>query len=272
MKKLWVLFPLYNRFAVADRFLESLDSFELPYEVEVVIVDHGDEQYFPKPVNRIVLSILRESSALWWTGAVNVGLHRIKELSDSDDVLLLINDDVIFDQCYFDFIGQYNFDEHEFLGSVNLDQETGRVMQFGYDFNPIRGSFVAQGFGLSLDEIPEEVFAKTLSGRGVFGLCLAFFGLGFFDEKKLPHYGADFAYFWLGRKAGYKLKLVKSLQLKTSYKSYQKAGLFERLFSMKQPGNMPMLLRLSNLIFPLWYRPYFLLMSLAQAILFSIRK
>jgi GT2 family glycosyltransferase len=94
----WVCIAVYNRIGYTQKCLELLCRQTYP-KVTPVVVDDGSTDgtsamiatQYPETV------LLQGDGSLYWAGAMHVGVAHILNHSENDDYVLLLNDDLVFD-------------------------------------------------------------------------------------------------------------------------------------------------------------------------------
>lgn len=109
--------------------------------------------------------------------------------------------------------------------------------------------------------IPISVFAVT----------------GLFNERRLPHYGADSELSYRAKKHGFNLACSMNCKVLTKKKGeealYQfKSNFLKNIANKRKPGNFSALVNFSFLSFPFYYAAYFILLNLSRDILSHIKR
>jgi len=197
MFKLTAIIPTYNRKDSLARILELLKK-QIPPKIQlsiIVVVDgstDGTREFVQS--NHPDVNIIEGDSTWWWTKSVNEGCKAA--LDNNADAVLLLNDDI---QPAEDYLSQL-FDAYErepgaVIGSLNVTQNESRIFFSGAkSIHWWSGRVNRYHKFLSPMQQPLSGLHKSviLPGRGLLIPVDAFQKIGFFDEKNLPQYKADY--------------------------------------------------------------------------------
>lgn len=142
--------------------------------------------------------VLAGTSDLWWTGAVNLGLRYVAERAGPDDYFLMLNDDTSFDPDYCSALldcAQRN--PGSVIGSACVDIDApDRLIDGGVTVNWVTAANRNVNLGVSLKEFAKAHVepVSVLPGRGTLYPASVLKTVGYPDERRLPHYGADYEY------------------------------------------------------------------------------
>jgi len=281
MKKettIWIVVPAFNR---ADKICSFINQI-LPQTFQsfkLIIVDHGtvDIDYSIFDDSRIV--VLKENPELWWTGATNRGVkYVIKESISVSDFVLIINDDVHVKEDYLESLVDVGMNcSDAIIGSICINSETDKIIYAGFSLNKVRAKFVPKYSNCRLNQISADLIpSDVLPGRGVLIPFIVFKSMGFFNESQLPHYGADFEFFWRARKNGFELMTAANCQVFTQSKDdtlYRyKSSFKEFIANKKKPGNLPVVINFSFLCFSRCYAVYYIGINFIRHLLSYIKR
>jgi GT2 family glycosyltransferase len=217
----------------------------------VVICDHGStdgtsaairEQY-PEVV------LINADSSLWWTGAINRCVSQVLEQAAADDMLLTLNND---NELPPDFLHNLATSQQRYpaaiITSVIHDINSQQPVSTGHRINWLTAGATTIDFGKDhLPGDPDTVAVTQACGQGTLFPVKAFRELGLYDEKHLPHYGADYDFTFRAARAGYPLYLCKQCKV---YAYVEETGLVKVLeqfslnsfinyfTSIRSPGNL----------------------------------
>jgi GT2 family glycosyltransferase len=273
--RVWIVVPVFNRVESIFSFIrqmlsQSLGSFRL------VVVDHGTVPIDYSSFDDCRISVLRENSDLWWTGAVNAGVkYALQESRSQDDFVLIINDDVHVNSKYLQSLVDVATDHpNAIIGSITVDESTHEVLSASFSLNRFKATFAPNYYRCSLGEIPDACLpSDILPGRGMLVPKGVFGHAGLFLETVLPHYGADNEFSYRAKEAGYHLVVSKSCVVETRGEVSPERGkgrlslVRDSLFGRKSKGNLPTLLALSRCYFRPPYAIYYFIVNAALKIL-----
>ncbi len=266
---LWIVVPVFNRPDATYHFIAQCLS-QTYQAFRLVVVDHGTSPIDGgSAFDDARLTVLGESSDLWWTGAVNAGIRYVLEQSTStDDLVLVINDDVHIDEDYLDSLVQAALrSPATILGSVCVRSHTDQIIFAGVSLQRARARFrPSLRASHTVSALPEYLIpTDVLPGRGMLVPLKVFKEIGLFDEERLPHYCADHEFSWRARQRGFRLAVSPQCIVGTERKAppivTASTTLREFLYSQSKCGNLPAAAGFANLCFS---RPYALYYTGAQ--------
>ncbi|MGD0036247.1 MAG: glycosyltransferase [Bacteroidota bacterium] len=236
MKKIFILLPVHNRKDITRRFITCLRQ-QTYQDFQLILIDDGStdgtatmvQQTFPSVV------ILQGTGDWWWAGCLQQGfLWLKKQIFSKDDIVLLINDDSIFNSDYLQTgINLLEKSPHTLQISTVYSQHSHTLLDGGVHADWMRGKF-----SITLD--PNQV--NCASTRGLFLFATDFILLGGFYPHLIPHYASDYEFTVRAYRKGFRLQAhdtlvlylderstgFQNLKQENSYRSFLK-----RLFSKK---------------------------------------
>ncbi|MEC7804073.1 MAG: glycosyltransferase [Pseudomonadota bacterium] len=209
LPKAWVVTTVFNRNESVAKYLACLDrqSFR---NFSLVLVDHGTQPLsldikFPEYV-----TLLRGSSEMWWTGAVNTGIRYLLESEDvaDQDIIILQNDDSIFGPEFVESLVSAASTEQAVIGSVAINATTGRILHASLKFNKMRARYDYLHYGKPINELADKLYeSDVLKGRGVAYPVRVVRRIGLLDES-LPHYKSDHEWAHRAKTMGYGVYVI----------------------------------------------------------------
>jgi len=196
-----VVVPVRNGEAFVTDAIESVLS-QTDVHAELIVVDDGSTDgtrenlaaEFPE------VAVVGGDGSLWWAGGVNRGMEVALREASQDDFLLILNNDLTFDE---DFIASLCRESVErgrtALSPVSVDRETGKTVDCGLAVDWKAGRIAAPpppGQG----ERPRE--PDAFSTRGLLLPVPVATAAGRLREEDLPHYLSDIEYTLRIRKLG----------------------------------------------------------------------
>lgn len=244
---LYVLFAIYNRKKITLNCLECIQK-QTYKDYKVVIFNDGStdgsKEAILKQYPNVV--VLNGDGNYWWTRSMNEGLRYILTESNSSDYVLTLNDDTTFGSDYFKILMEAaNKSKNLCLGTAYT--EDGERLELGIEVDWRKYTYFPVIITKkTLGNIGPVTYEKTdtLPCRGTLIPVELFKKIGLFDEKRLPHYAADYEFFFRAKSAGCKLgvavnAITKNGDLKANQPSTKKeTNLFGHLFSMRSPSNL----------------------------------
>jgi GT2 family glycosyltransferase len=173
---------------------------------------------------------------------MNTGLREILREANDDDFVLTLNDDTTFDSAYLDKLikaaGKY---PNYCIGTTYTCDNEHFETETKIDWH--KYNYYTERCNLKALEKSEDVLLNcdTLPARGVLIPVKVFRKIGNFDEIKLPHYAADYDFFFRAKSAGFPLA-VSTRAITYDTKPHKKQGnkrkFFDYLFGMRSPSNI----------------------------------
>lgn len=270
---LYIIIPVFNRWHYTRECLESLRA-QTSQEFRTVVVDDGstDETAAALARDYPEVQVVTGDGNLFWTAGVNRGIEHA--LTQGADRVMTLNNDVV---AAPDFVAQMlaTAAQHPtaVLGALEFDANSGETIYGGE-----RLDFRTNTTHNLLHEIPASrrtgLHPVTyLPGRGLLIPRAVTDKVGLFDEKRLPHYLADFDYTSVARRAGFPVYLNYDAKLSTypeesgqtlTRKHRSLKGYYQHLFSIRGGGNMLNFTHFALKNCPKPYLPYFLLNGYAR--------
>lgn len=185
--KVYILLPVHNRRAITEKFIDCLVT-QSYSQYHLILIDDGSTDGTGEMVRAKIrnLTILRGRGDWWWAGSLQIGIDWMKRNGVEDqDVVVFINDDVIFDR--------------DFLQTALriLDQQVGMLLP--QVFNKKTGLAEESGVEADLKRLtfrsavsPEAI--NCLPSRGLFMRMSELRSVGDFYPWLLPHYLSDYEF------------------------------------------------------------------------------
>lgn len=201
--RLYIVIPAFNHWPQTKRCLDSLSA-SSHTGFHVIVVDHGSKDETKDDLPRLYPDVIHlvESESLWWAGAVNVGVR--EAMRRGARFIMLLNADCVAAPTLIGAILSHVLaTELKVIAPVQYSLQTGKA------WTRHIGSCFSLGFPtLSLPvgygaDVGRHVLIRTMmivGGRGVVIPASVFDRVGYFDENRLPHYGADHDFYLRCRK------------------------------------------------------------------------
>jgi GT2 family glycosyltransferase len=242
-----IVIPVHNRKQFTKDCLHSLRN-QTQRADFIIVVDDGSTDgtgemlcnEFPEVI------VLKGDGNLFWTAAINLGVRFALSLG-TDYVLTLNNDTVASNDFVEQMLLSSKQKPHALLGALDIDMLTKKPYYGGEIFNWRSG---ASKFLLAILKKEEQTGLHEVSlfpGRGLLIPRMVFDTIGLFEEKRLPHYMADYDFTLLAKKNGFKVYCNYEARLYTypeeagDHKIMEKKTLknyFDHLFSIRGGGNL----------------------------------
>jgi len=239
METVYILLPVHNRKQLTEKFVSCLLN-QTCQNYHLILVDDGSTDGTAQLVRRKInsLTILTGSGNWWWAGSLQRGYRWLHESDiQDDDVILIINDDVIFESEFLKTaLDEIRKHPDSLLLSQERNRETGHAEQTGVfvDFKRLR---------FELASSPEKI--NCLSTRGLFIKWRVVKEVGGFYPRMLPHYLSDYEYSIRAARKGYRLLtntavVIESNTETTGYRELEDLPFFvflKRYFSKRSTAN-----------------------------------
>jgi len=238
-EKIHVLLPVHNRRETTRRFIECLRA-QTYSNYHLILIDDGSTDGTAEMVLESIpgATVIRGRGDWWWAGSLQQGLDWLKSAKPADlDVVLFINDDVLFDADYLEN-GRNALRHHpqSMVLSQLRDPRSGEVRESGVHADLRKMIFTIAS---SASEV------NCLSTRGLFITWGDVTKIGAFRPSFLPHYWSDYEYTIRAARRGLACYTTKLVWLEADFCSTGDRDLgaeigweyVRRLFSIKYIHN-----------------------------------
>ncbi len=197
-----VLIPVHNRREITLRCLRVLRAAELPAEFGVIVVDDGSTDGTAEAILAEFPDVIlvRGDGHLFWTGGIVAGMRHA--LAEGAAFLFWLNDDCRPDADALPLMLDFLEQNPRAICGASCFAEGGDV--------PVQTAF-RQRKAVTASERVTEV-------DGLSGFCVGLPAticaeIGFPDERRLPHYGADGIYTLLAKRRHYRVVLLRDARV-----------------------------------------------------------
>lgn len=244
---LYIVIPVFNRWAFTRACLHSLRA-QTTQQFRTIVVDDGSTDgtslalahEFPE------VEVVPGTGNLFWTASVNLGISQA--LRHGATRVMTLNNDVI---AAPDFVSRMlywaNRHPQAVVGALELDATTRQPIYGGERF-----SWLTHRVSPLLERLrPEErrgLHPVTyLPGRGLLIPRGVLQTIGLFDERRLPHYLADYDYTSVARRRGFPVFINYDAHLLTypeesgqtqTRRQRSLQGYYQHLFGIRGGGNL----------------------------------
>ncbi len=256
---IYILLPVHNRIRLTQRFMERLleQSFS---DYRLLLLDDasidGTAEMVKSALNQTIIIRNTGQNHWWWSGAMEYGYQWLKKRENEilNDIVLLINDDVVFEKDYL-FKGYHLIKDSDktLIQSACYDLETNQPLDMGgyVDWQKLK-------LYQPVHHIESVCRINCLSGRGLWIKARDFVELGGFYPERLPHYQADFEFSIRAHYRGFSLLCSDEIKVWThqepsGFRGFRGKSYFERLrsyFSHKNYSNPLIRIRFIKLACP----------------------
>lgn len=205
--RLFVVIPVHNRAEDTRRCLDALRRQTVVGDIVPVVVDGGSTDGTPDMVaaGYPEAVCLRGADDLWWTGATNRGVEwALRQGTDADAVVTLNNDTSFADDYVERLRDAARRRPGAIVASLVVDERDGRVVEGGVriDWRTARFERLARGQPAAGLAAAGLVPVDAVSGCGTLVPLAVYRRVGLYDERRLPHYAADYEFSVRAGRAG----------------------------------------------------------------------
>lgn len=206
--KIAVVLPVFNRRLTTLRCIETLSGFNSDqYRLTILVIDDGSSDGTARAIKDAHpdIIIIEGDGNLWWAGGVNRGFTYIKHNIDCD-LILIMNDDSIFDQTTLDRLFRYVISSpNACVSALAIVASTGGIFCGGHK----QMGFLKRCIPLYQNkqitkDLPAIIECDSLSSRFVLVPRGILETVGYFNEKRFPQGYSDIDFFLRAKAAGYK--------------------------------------------------------------------
>lgn len=207
--KIHVIIPVHNRIDFTERCLNSLIQQD-DQDFNIFVIDDGStdgtsemiRDKFPEVV------IIHGDGNLWWTGSINKGIKFVLDFCNTEDFILVLNNDLVVPPNYITSIKKASqLFPKALIGSLVAEiNSEDIIVSGGIQIDWKTAKWINLNSGLSRNSLPPDfnVEVSTLTGRGVLIPASVFREIGLYDEEHILQCG-DTELPIRASKAGYKL-------------------------------------------------------------------
>jgi GT2 family glycosyltransferase len=213
--KLAIIIPAFSGHEQIRHCLQSLNKSHFR-DFEVILVDHGvSNEISLLAMNEFPLvTCLRGSADLWWSGASNLGIRYALE-AGSQWLMLLNHDCYIQPETISILLNNIKSNKNFIIAPVQHMLREGRdiigaTSCFLLGFPTIIPSAAWYRFRYPVGLVPTPLI---IGGRGVIISAATFQRVGMLDDEHLPHYSADHDFYFRCRRIGLQLFICRDARV-----------------------------------------------------------
>lgn len=206
-----ILLPVYNRKNTTLGFIQHLNA-QTYTDIHLILIDDGSTDGTAEACKNALrngrISILKGDGNLWWAGGLQMGFDELLKIAPSDDdIVLIINDDVAFQE---DFLakGLSILQQH----SKSVLFATNQILQNGVLNHTVLGIHV-NWKKFRFNRTNDKQLINAFPSRGLFLSWGDFKEIGGFYPKKIKHYISDIEFTYRAYKKGFSLIINEELYL-----------------------------------------------------------
>jgi GT2 family glycosyltransferase len=244
---LYIVIPVFNRWAFTQACLHSLRQQTEP-DFRVIVVDDGSTDGTGERLRQdfAEVEVVQGNGQLFWTAGVNAGIRQA--LRQGADRIITLNNDVVAAPDFVERMLHWSrLMPTALLGPLELDAHSRKPVFGGEIF-----SWVTHTCQNLLDTLPPAEQhglhpVTYLPGRGLLIPAAVFAAIGLFDEKRLPHYLADYDFTSVARRHDFPVYVNYDAHLLTypeesgqeqTRRQRTMKGYYQHLFGIRGGGNL----------------------------------
>ena len=189
--------------------MDSLNR-QVNVKIKVFIVDHGTIDFKLQKNYDYEVVILKRSSKLWFTGAINEGLKEVIK-DNLIKYVCLMNDDIIIEKNDLLFNLKSKIIDNNAIVSAMAITKDKNIIYSGLKLNLLTTKFIKLNNNKKyISNSLEFIECDVLPTRCIMFSKELLIKHGIFNDKDLPHYGSDYEWTMRLKKYGYKLLMSQN--------------------------------------------------------------
>ncbi len=238
---IYVLIPVFNRLNLTKNIISCLRRQSYKKNLRIYVVNDGSTDGTGDWLNQQCdVNTIKGNGSLLWTGAINLGLETLLKKVNSEDWLLLLNNDIEINEDYVETLFKIAKENYPAAVGSIIKNKNGKIVSIGPKINTkylkVNDLYDVKR-NLKYKKIIKNLDA--LSGRGVIYPIESIMKVKRINQIIFPHYFADYELSIRIKKKGYSLLLSNEACVYTNedFKLISiergKHPLFKKLFSKK---------------------------------------
>ncbi len=231
---LYVVTACHNRKAITLKLIDSLKQ-QVYRDWFFLLVDDGSDDGTEDAVKKSIDNcfVIRGDGNLWWGGALHKAYLWLMKHSSTEDIVLLCNDDITFEESFLKVAVQHILETEKTLITGNGYSKYDKKFLDG----ALKVDFPKDDYSL----LEPGSVGDMASTRALIMRIADMREIGGFHPILLPHYGSDYEYTIRACRKGYRIQSFADLNYEmderaTGNKS-RKDMTIKKLFSKKSQYN-----------------------------------
>lgn len=210
----YAVIPVFNRLHYTRTCIQNLKA-QTYHSISIIVADGGSTDgtvaairaEFPE------VAVLTAQQELWWSGSMAMGIHHALGLSTgAGDAILMMNNDTEIPADYVATLVKAAGEFNAAVGGLIVDSRDPSVVLDAGEFI----DWKTYSFPVKNNVFPEERFCAgvdVLPGRGTLVPLRMIQAAGNVDAVHLPHYLADYEFFYRLKQHGFNLGVCYETRL-----------------------------------------------------------
>ena len=251
MQKVYCIIPTRNRLSCLKNIINILNQ-QTYSVISVIVIDDGSTDGTHDYLEHHALTnltVIEGDGELWWGGATAVGMKAAILMAADSDVLLLLNDDCVFDENYIKLMLEKIY-----------SMPPGAVVSPQYDVNSKMYAYAGykiDHYKQSITHVKCEPIDASV-GRGLMIPVNVVKNIGIINARKFPHYMGDIEYSARIKDFNYRLEVAWNApmysDLNPSDMPVQNLGGWRKWLHKRSKSNIFDVLKLFHRRGPFWTR------------------
>jgi GT2 family glycosyltransferase len=270
----YIVIPVHNRINKTVKCIDSIYAQNYK-DLSIIVVDDGSIDKTPQILIKKYPSVkvLQGSGSLFWTGAVNLGINYVLNISKIGDWILLVNNDVIMEYDVINKLTSFSLEKNRkvIINALSVDLadrktiiKSGTIVKSWF-FNITH--HILQGSSRYELHSTDAIRADLLTGRCLLHPIEVFQSIGKYDCIRFPHYGGDDEFTARANRHGYELYVIPSaiVYLDNDKTSANDDTIINRLFGIRSGINLINRWKIANAIVPTISKPSYFLIAVIKS-------
>lgn len=214
MPTVFVIIPVFNRLHFTRECIQNLKA-QTFQSIKIIVADGGSTDGTVESIRteHPDVVVLTSDTELWWAGSMAMGIdHALHESQGAEDCILMMNNDTQIPSDYVVSLMTAMQTYDAAVGALVVDsRDATHVLDAGEYIDWSNYSFPVKNTVLPGERFCDDV--DVLPGRGSLVPLKMIRAAGNVDAKMLPHYLADYEFFYRLKQHGFRLGVCYDTQI-----------------------------------------------------------